>query len=260
MAAIITLTTDFEEREPYVASVKGVLCTHAPGVQIVDLSHDIPRANVREAALFLVGAAPYFPAGTIHIAAVASGARPIAVSICDQIVLCPDNGVITLLADGYALGDVRAITETIAHAATDGQLYFARDVFAPAAARLACGGVLSELGPKVDDVTKLELARPIRVDDRTIQGQIIHINRFGSLVTNIHRSVIAELNVVKIVAGAFPIGRLSTSYSDVAPGKPLALIGSSQYLEIAYNGDRADARLHLDVGIAVTVSFDPARA
>ena len=107
MPSIVTLTTDFEEREPYAASAKGVLCARCPGVQVIDLTHQIPRHNIPEGALFIAGAVPYFPKGTIHVVAVASGQRPIAASLGGQIVICPDNGVITMLAERYPIDRAR---------------------------------------------------------------------------------------------------------------------------------------------------------
>src|ERR1051326_5213504 len=98
MLPLVTLTTDFEEIDPFVASTKGVLYARCPGVQIVDLSHQIHRQSVREGALFMAGAVPFFPEQTIHIAAIDSGPRPIAVSLNRQVILCPDNGLVTLLA------------------------------------------------------------------------------------------------------------------------------------------------------------------
>ncbi len=257
---LITLATDFEEREPYVASTRGVLLARCPGVTLIDLTHQIRRQGIAEAALFLAGAVPYFPAGTVHLVAVASGARPIAASIGAQFIVCPDNGVLTLLAEQSPIDEVRAITNPQLDLSTGpGQKYFARDVFAPAAAQIALHGSMEDVGDRIDDITRLSLPRARRQADQTVRGQIMHVNRFGSLVTNIHQSLVEGCTVTKVTAGDFPIGALSSSYADVAPGKPLALFGSSGYLEIAYNGDQADKRLNLREGIHVTVDITPGR-
>lgn len=260
MPALITLTTDFEEREAYVASTKGVLYSRCPGATLVDLTHQIARQGVAEAALFLAGAVPYFPGGTVHLVAVASGARPIAVSLGGQFVVCPDNGVLTLLAEQLPVDEARAITNPQLNLSTGGQTYFAREVFAPAAAELARHGTLQEMGDRIEKIARLDLPRPERRGDRVIHGQIIHVNRFGSLVTNVHRSALAGVRVTKVIAGDFPIGALSESYADVPTGSPLALFGSSGYLEVAYNGDRADTKLNLRHGITVTVNIEPQKA
>ncbi len=258
MPPIVTLTSDFEEREPYVASAKGVLCARCPGVQIVDLSHEIPRQGVAECALFLSTAAPYFPAGTIHIVAVASGARPIAASLNGQHFVCPDNGVLTLLADRYVVDEARAITNPALNLSQGNQTYFARDVFAPAAAFLAGGGALQDVGERIEKVAKLDLPRAKRDGNRLITGQTIHVNRFGSLVTNIHRSLLDGCAVTMIKVGEFKVGGLSEAYTDVELRHPLALFGSSGYLEIAFNGDRADTRLKMGAGILVSVALEAA--
>lgn len=259
MPPIITLTTDFEEREPYVAAAKGVLHTRCPGAQVVDLSHQIPRQSVAEGALFLVGSVPYFPEGTIHIVSVAAGPRPIAVSVKNQTVICPDNGVITLLSERFGIDETRAITHPDATPPEHGQVYFARDVFAPAAALLANGASMQDLGDPVDDAAILGVSRPEWDRKNVVLGRVMHVNRFGALVSNIHRSFLEGGRVTKVVIGDFPVGPLSESYSDVDRGLPLALFGSEGYLEIAYNGDRADKRLKKGVGIIVKVTVEPAQ-
>ena len=260
MLPLVTLTSDFEEHDPFVASTKGVLYTQCPGVQIVDLSHQIQRQSVREGALFIAGAVPYFPAGTIHIVAVNSGACPIAVSSGDQIIICPDNGLLTLLKEQYEIDEARAITNPKLNLAQGNQTYFARDVFAPAAAMLARGGALGDLGGRIEKVTKLNLPVATKENDRLVLGRTIHVNRYGSLVSNIHKSFLEGSIVTEVKIGGFPVGPLSASYSQVKVGFPLALFGSSGYLEIAYNGDRADTRLNLGVDIIVSVAIKPSVA
>ena len=253
MLPLVTLTSDFEEHDPFVASTKGVLYTQCPGVQIVDLSHQIHRQSVREGALFIAGAVPYFPPGTIHIVAVNSGACPIAVSLGGQVILCPDNGLLTLLAEQNQIDEARAITNPKLNLAQGNQTYFARDVFAPAAAMLARGGSLGDMGERIEKVTKLNLPRATK-ENGLVLGRTIHVNRYGSLVTNIHKSFLKGSTVTEVKIGGFPVGPLSASYSQVKVGFPLALFGSSGYLEIAYNGDRADTRLNLGIDIIVSVA------
>lgn len=260
MPPIVTLTTDFEEREPYVASAKGVLCTHCPGVQIVDLSHQIPRDNVREGSLFLAGAAPYFPKGTVHIAAVSSSPRPIVVSVNDHYVVCPDNGVITMLAERYPIREVRAITNPELNLSGGGQTYYGRDVFSPAAAQLAAGAPFESMGDTVDDFVRLKLPKPTRESNAIVAGEIMHVNRFGSLVSNIHRADLEGSRVKDVEVGLFSVGPLSEKYADVGAGLPVALYGSAGYLEIAYNGDSAERRLNMGLGIIVKVTVEPAAA
>lgn len=254
MALLVTLTTDFEERDPHVAFVKGVLCSRCPGAQIVDLTHEIPRKNVMEAALFVAGATPYFPKGTVHIVCVFAGARPIAVSINDQFIVCPDNGVVSFLAEEYEIQEVREITNPDLILSNGGQTYFGRDVFAPVAAALASGESISDVGDVVDDITLMDFPKPKKEGSSSVSGQVIHVDHFGNLVTNIHRGFLSGLEVTKIEVAGFPIHGISDTYADVEVGTPLVLIGSAGLLEIAYNGDRADTRLNTRIGNMVELT------
>ena len=253
MPAVVTLTTDFEERDPYAASTKGVVCAKCPGVHVVDLSHQIPRQNVPEGALFIAGAIPFFPKGTVHLVAVASGPQPIIVTLDGQHIVCPDNGVVTMLAEQHPIQEVHAITHPDLQPNTEGQIYYGRDVFAPAAAMLAGGTTPAELGEALDHAAMLDLPKPVRDSKRLVIGQIVHVNRFGTLVTNVHESFLEGAGVKNVEVGDFSVGGLSKSYTEVPHGSPLALFGSAGYLEIAYNGDRAATRLDMGNGIRVNV-------
>ena len=116
---------------------------------------------------------------------------------------------------------------------------------------------MEDLGNRIDQLVRLELPRPKKENDRLVLGRTIHVNRYGSLVTNIHRSLLAGSTVTEVRVGDFPLGPLLESYSQVKAGLPLALLGSSGYLEIAYHGDRADKRLGIDLGIIVSVRIEP---
>lgn len=256
MPSIVTLTTDFEESEPYVASAKGVICSRCPGVQVLDLSHQIPRGNIREGALFMAGAVPYFPKGSVHIVAVSSGQPPIVMQMEGQYIVCPNNGLISLLAERHTIEETRGITNPDIVITEEGQTYFGRDVFAPAAAHLACGGSMQDLGDPIENVALLDLPKPEKAGERRVGGQVMHVNRFGTLVTNIHRSFLSGASVSNVIVGDFPVGGLRNAYGDVELGCPVALYGSAGYLEIAYNGDRADKRLNMGVGIIIQVEIE----
>ncbi|MFP6583409.1 MAG: SAM-dependent chlorinase/fluorinase [Candidatus Hydrogenedentota bacterium] len=258
MPSLVTLTTDFEERDANVASIKGMLYSRYPGVQVEDLSHDIPRNHVTEGALFLAGAIPYFPEGTVHITCIAAGSSPIAISMQGQTILCPDNGVVTFLSKHFTIDEARVISNPEVVLSGAGQTFFGRDVFAPAAAVLASGGQLSDLGEVLDSPKLLDLLE-LKIDGATsIGGQVILVNRFGSLISNIHESDLGGSKVARVEVADFPVGGIVDGYGQVGSGLPLALFGSSGYLEIAYNGDRADERLNARIGNNVNVTLESA--
>ncbi len=155
--------------------------------------------------------------------------------------------------------DIDAVHRVPGPEATPGsqQIFYGRDVFAPIVARLAGGAVPAELGEHRDDMALLDVARPERRSETQVLGEIIYINRFGNLVTNIHETDLANCEVQRVRAGDFTLGPLRNSYDEVPPKMPLSLFGSAGYLEIAYNGDRADQRLEYGPGVLVTVSVEP---
>ena len=254
MPSLIALTTDFGEREPFVAAVKGELFSRCPGVQVVDLTHAIPRHSVMEGALYIARAIPHFPEGTVHLVGLSPGPQPIALSVLGQKIVCPDNGVTTLLSHRHGIDEAVVINHPDAHLKEGEQTFFARDVFAPIAALLAAGAKLTEVGTPLEDVARLSLPSPHREGKTLLAGEVMHVDRFGNLITNVHRDDVEGASVEHVEVGLFPIGALSQTYSQVPTGKPLALFGSAGYLEIAYNGDRADKRLEMGPGIIVKLT------
>ncbi len=254
MPRIVTLTTSFQEREPSAAILKGILLRECPDIQIVDLSHNLPNDDIVEGALFLASAIPCFPEGAIHLVDVAPGPAPMVLATHGQLIVCPDNGIITMLIEP---GDEAwAIHLPESCRPQESQIFFGCEVFAPIAARLAQGAAPQDLGLSCS-VTTLAIPKPVRLSERKIRGEIIHVNRFGNLITNIHRSFLGSGLVQGILAGSLPLQGISRGYSDVGRGCPLALFGREGFLEVAYNGDRADACLALGKGIYVTVTLAP---
>ena len=255
MASLITLTTDFGTRDPYVAQMKGVLATLCREAPVLDLTHEIAAHDVLEGALFLVAAVPTFPPGTVHLAVVDPGVgsarRAIAAAVEGQYVVCPDNGLLTLLAREHLIEAVRELTNPALRREPVSATFHGRDIFAPAAAHLACGGAFEKLGAEVRDLATLELSAPQSRDDG-IHGEVIHVDRFGNAITNIP----ASLFDVGAARRALVAGRallLSETYAAVEVGAALALIGSAGYLEIAAREASAAHLLGLGRGDAVIV-------
>jgi S-adenosylmethionine hydrolase len=250
--SLITLTTDFGTRDPYVAQLKAALYRRGPsGLQVVDLSHDLPPQNVLEAARFVAAALPQFPAGTIHLAivdpGVGSARRPLAIRAGEQLCIGPDNGVLSLLYDAK-LEAVTIEPERLGITQLSATFH-GRDLFAPAAAFLASGNALEGLGKRLDprtaDLVRLALPEPTR-DAGGFVGEVIHVDRFGNLITSL-RSAELQTLARENAADAFALtlrgksSRVVAHYAEVPEGCLLGVVGSSDRLEIAVrNGNAAE--------------------
>jgi hypothetical protein len=257
---IVTLTTDFGLQDSFVGAMKGVLLSRCPDVQIVDLCHDVPPQDVRRGALRLAVAAPFFPPGTVHLAVVDPGVgtarRPIAIQAGGSSFVGPDNGLLTLAAPRTVRG-WRAVHLTRAEhwlprvSAT----FHGRDIFAPVAARLAAGGTLDELGEPLSDVIELAEMSPTREGDR-LRGTVTDVDRFGNLITTVHRSDLGGCPVERVEIAGTVIAGLSASYD---PTRPLvAVLSSEDHLEIAVPGGSAADHLRATIDTPVDVYLRPA--
>ena len=255
VTGIVTLTTDFGTRDSYVAQLKGVLLAGCADVRIHDLTHGIASHDVVEGALFLAGAVPAFPPGTVHLAVVDPGVggdrRAIAVEVAGQRVVCPDNGLLTLLSRSHPVGATYELTNPHFRRELASATFEGRDVFAPAAAHLACGGALSDLGPSVSGLTQLELPEPVAGEDG-VRGEVLHVDRFGNAITNIPASMLTWLDDIRVHAAGRDVALLHT-YADGEAGEALALAGSSGYVEVAVREGSAADVLGLGRGDAVRV-------
>lgn len=255
---IITLTTDFGTADGYVGAMKGVILNLAPNVTLVDISHAVPPQDVHHGARVLATAAPYFPPGTVHVVVVDPGVgsarRGIALQTPTATFVGPDNGLFTpFLRERTACV---ALTRSAVHRHPVSATFHGRDIFAPVAAHLVNGLPLAELGPPVDDPLALPLPQPQRLPDGHLRAEVVHVDHFGNLVTNVRplggREQKGSLNDICIVVGGESLA-LCHTYTDVAPGTLLALVGSDGYLEIALREGSAAEQLGLGVGATVEV-------
>ena len=255
--AVITLTTDFGTRDAYVAEMKGVILSITRDVQLVDITHEIAPQDVLEGALALQAAAPRFPAATIHVAVVDPGVgtarRAVAVAAADQLFVGPDNGLFTpFLRDPSWRAFELSASEFRAPAVS--HTFHGRDIFAPAAAHLARGIEPSRLGPAVADPVRLDWPEA-RVTEGRVAGAVLHVDRFGNLVTSIRAEAIGSLGpdvAVRVAGKSVPLVR---TYGDLRPGNPGALVGSTDRLEIAINAGSAARALRAGRGTPVVVSL-----
>ncbi len=255
---IITLTTDFGTRDFYVAGMKAALIRHCPDVRLIDVTHEVPRHDILCGAITLERAVDGFLPGTVHLAVIDPGVgtdrRILVAELNRQHVICPDNGLITWA--WRRLGPGRAY-ELVWRPAESSSTFHGRDIMAPAAAMIASGQPLSELARQIADPILLDLY-PATAEQPS--ARIIHIDHFGNATTNLHADVMKRLGDRVVCVQGKTVGKLRRTYWDVAPGKSLALIGSSGLLEIAVRDGSAADQLKIRVGDEIALEGDKAGA
>ena len=256
---LITLMTDFGASDHYVGVMKGVILNINPQVQIVDITHAIPPQDVHAAAFLIDSAYRYFPTGTIHVVVVDPGVgserRAIVCQTKTAYFVCPDNGILTHILQNEKHVHTVAAENSTYFLPQVSNTFHGRDIFAPVAAHLSCGVPMDVLGNPVAQPIQLPILRP-EVTDNTIIGQIIWIDSFGNLVTDISLEILdalEERNSVVICAGGVRIDHLNRSYSESAVGEVLAIVGSFNRLEISINQGNAAQVLGLKRGDTITI-------
>ncbi len=245
-ARTITLLTDFGTADGYVAEMKGVMLSRAPGVSVVDISHDIFPQDVEAARLAVARYWRRFPVGTVHVVVVDPGVgterAAIAVESGGQFLVGPDNGV---LSPALLALDARAVTLPIPASAS--ATFHGRDVFAPAAASIACGAAIDNLGEHFPSPMRLRTPEATRRADGAIVGSVLTIDRFGNALTNI---VARSAGSILAAGQLLPIVR---TYADAGVGDVVALIGSSGFIEIAVRNGNASQLLQLERGAEIVL-------
>jgi len=258
----ITLTTDFGTRDGYLAAMKGVILSACPNARLIDITHDIPPFDVMEAAFVLRQAAPHYPPHTIHLVVVDPGVGSerlgVALQHNSHRYVGPDNGLFALVLESAEPDElVRLDAARIGVSKPPSRTFHGRDIFGPAAARLACGAALSDLGPAIPALQSLHWAIPID-DTHGIRGWVVHVDHFGNCITNISRDLFqrrAAGRQVKCYVGSTILSGLQGTYADRAAGEPVLLFGSSEVLEVAVNQGNAANLLHIRRGMPVNIVF-----
>lgn len=260
-SGVISLLTDFGTADAYVGIMKGVILGINPHARIVDLCHEVSPQDVVSASYLLDSAHRFFPRGTLHVAVVDPGVgsdrRILALRSADHVFLAPDNGLL-----GFAIGQADEIVEVtnaelFRHPVSD--TFHGRDIFAPVAARLSLGMALAELGPPAQEPMILDLPSPM-FGECAVSGQVVYVDRFGNLVTNITRADCEKAlgedyaSRATVAVADQEITGICRSYSETQPGSLLALFGSTDRLEISVSMGSAKELLKSGKGCPVTVS------
>jgi hypothetical protein len=248
----ITLLTDFGTADGYVAALRGVIASLAPGASVDDAGHDLEPGDVSAAAWALARYWQLYPVGTVHVVVVDPGVgserRPLAMEALGRFVVAPDNGCATLVLAEVVAARVHAIDHPAYLRHPVSRTFHGRDVFAPAAAHLACGAPLESFGPSVSDAVRLPMPVP-RTAAGTVHGAVVHVDRFGNLVTNLPGDLSAVLRVLEVEGRG--VGPVRETYTSVPTGHVVALIGSAGLIEISVRDGDAAASLGVGRGAVV---------
>ena len=275
MRPVITLTTDFGLDDPFVGIMKGVILNIVPDAQIIDITHNIEPQNITQAALILNATYPWFPRKTVHVVVVDPGVgsvlkakgktkktagpiirRAMVVQSKFQTFIGPDNGVLTLGIQPdsrvYEITNKKYFLKNVSNT------FHGRDVFAPCAGWIASGIAHAKMGPRVLKPVRLDFPQPL-LKETSLHGEIIHIDHFGNLTTNISAELIHETfppsATINVQIGKHRIEGLVTGYYQMKDNQPGAIINSWNQLEIFYREDNARKKLKARVGQSVILKI-----
>ena len=264
--SVITLLTDFGTDDEYVGLMKGVILSINPRATIVDITHQIRRQDIVQAAFTIHSGYHFFPEGTVHLIVVdprvGTERGLLALKLENHFFIAPDNGVLTLLLDEKKASSLNLITNPDYFRHPVSQTFHGRDVIAPIGAHITNGLDLNELGPEIDlqKIICLDGLGARRTEKGEIKGEVVTIDHFGNMITNIKSEQLTDCfpagsrQKIRIKIGSNVIHGLSDSYASGRSNSPLAIIGSRGYLEIAINKGSAAQRLYAEKGDEVWVA------
>ncbi len=256
-SGIITLITDFGLRDWYAGVMKGVILDINPKASIIDITHGVDPGDVTCAAISLRSSYGHFPAGTVHVVVVdpgVGGGRKILLAEWERhLFLAPDNGILPGALGCDALRNVRSVEQPLFWRRRVSATFHGRDVFAPVAAHLSKGVPPARMGPRCKDPIRYELPLPECVEGNLLRAEVIYVDRFGNLITNIGEDAPVFREGIVIRIRGREIKGISRSYDAVRKGELLAICGSSGYLEISVNGGDASRKLGARRGTTLSV-------
>ena len=259
---VISLLTDFGTTDVYAGVMHGVIAGIAPTVRVVDLTHEVAPQDVAGAAFLLDAAAPYFPSGTIHVSVVDPGVgssrRILCVTTEDGATfLAPDNGLLTRVLARSPGATLRSVENRTLFLPNVSRTFHGRDVFAPVAAHLAAGVDPADVGPVIADPVRLPLPEDRPLTAGRVTGEVVHVDRFGNLITNLLTGALGRAVRDARVSTTEVAGPVSDTYAERPEGDLLLITGSTGLLEVSVRGGSARDRLGVGRGAAIEVRVEP---
>jgi S-adenosylmethionine hydrolase len=259
---IITLTTDYGTSDHLVGVLKGVILRIVPNATVVDINHQVTPFDLLDGALTIGTAYRYFPPRTVHVVVVDPGVgtqrRPILVSGDQQYFVAPDNGVLSLIYEREPAISVRHITAEHYFLNPVSNTFHGRDVFAPAAAWLAKSFQTEAFGEEITDYARFTMPRA-KPAGAALKGVVLRVDAFGNLMTNFTAEDLAQVALadgkIKLQVGGKRVEQLAQTFAQGPAGEPVAIMGSSGFLEIAVNKGHAARTLGANRGAEVTLDL-----
>ena len=255
---LITLTTDFGTCDWFVGTMKGVILGINPDAEIVDITHEVPAGDIRGGAFALAASHRFFPKGSIHVAVIDPGVgsrrKAIAVQTAKAVFVGPDNGVLSWALTKEKVRAIHTLEDEAYFLHPVSRTFHGRDVFAPVAAHLSRGVPIRKFGPALKDFVRLAWPEP-RVRRGGFEGEVVYTDRFGNAITNLEGRLLEDSGRApcEVYARRRWVCPLRAFYQAVPPKRPVALVGSSGFLEIAVNGGSAEKVLGMRVGTRVVL-------
>ncbi len=252
---VITLLTDFGSQDYFVGAIKGVILSINPHANIIDITHEVPPQDIEAAAFNLLACYRNFPAGTVHVAVVDPGVgsqrQAIVIECRDQYFVGPDNGLFSWICEREGNFIARNLTNEVFFRKPVSATFHGRDIFAPVAASLSKGVAVEDFGEPLPDIVRLDSIRANLVDENTIEGRILHIDRFGNCVTNVSPADLSTRGVASawtVRLNNREISSFRRFFSEGASNDLFCLVGSAGFFELSVRNASAAQTLNASRG------------